>query len=93
MGIEEHSTLNTSSQTFEVYPNPAKAFFVVRCPSSVNNQVLKMFDVSGKLVKEIASATPRNDKTAEMRVSLKGMSPGIYFVQAGRETKKLIVTK
>ncbi len=54
-----------------------------------------MFDVSGKLVKEIDSPLAHNDQVAEMRVSLKGISPGIYFLQLNNEleTKKLVITK
>jgi len=82
---------------FNIYPNPAKSFFVVRVPSSDKSQMLKMFDVSGKLVKEIGDCLrqPRNDRTGESRVSLKGISPGIYFLQLNNEseTKKLVITK
>ncbi len=92
LGIEEESWIATPSahSGFSFYPNPAKSFFVVRIPSSIKNQTLKMFDVSGKLVKELESFGVR-----EMRVTLKGISPGIYFLQLNNEpeTKKLVITQ
>jgi uncharacterized delta-60 repeat protein len=95
-GIEEIASLPLAKTSgVEVYPNPVKSFFVVRIPSSIKRQTLKMFDVSGKLVKEIDSPSAHNDKVAEMRVSLKGIKPGVYFVQVGDEMvkEKLVVTK
>jgi hypothetical protein len=96
-GMEERSTLNATRNTFEVYPNPAKAFFTLRLPLSADRTQIKIFDVSGKLVKEIGDCLrqPRNDRTGELRVSLKGISPGIYFLQLTNdpETKKLVITK
>jgi YVTN family beta-propeller protein len=97
-GFEEtHQPLSADRFSIEVYPNPAKSFFIVRIPSSVTSQMLKMFDASGKVVKEIGECLrqPRNDRTGELRVSLKGIKPGIYFLQLNNEpeTKKLVITK
>ena len=94
-GIEESSMFQVLPFTLQVSPNPAKSFFVVRVPSSIKSQMLKMFDVSGKLVKEIDSPSAHNDKVAEMRVSLKGIKPGVYFIQVGDEMvkEKLVVTR
>ncbi len=94
-GIEELSTLNVTSTMFEIYPNPAKSFFIARIPSSIKNQMLKMFDTSGKLVKEIDTPSAHNDKIAEIIVSLKGIKPGVYFVKVGDEMvkEKLVVTR
>jgi hypothetical protein len=96
IGIEEENSKvkMQSAKLFEVYPNPAKTVMRVRIPWSVKEQAdLKIFDVSGKLVKEIASATmlPRNDEKIE--ISLKGINPGIYFLQLGTEVRKFLVVK
>ena len=87
-GIEERSTLNASSQTLEVYPNPAKTYFTVRLPFSADR--LKIFDVSGKLIKVLESFGVK-----ELRVPLKGINPGIYFLQINNvpTLKKLVITK
>lgn len=97
--IEEERTMpDATCNTLEVYPNPASSVIRVRVPQMLNQVqgdkiAVKIFDVTGKVIKEIALATPHNDKVAELRVSLKGIMPGVYFVQAGREIIKLIVTK
>jgi hypothetical protein len=50
---------------------------------------IEIFDVSGKLIKEIAFTGTGQ----EIKISLKGINPGIYFLQLGKETKKFIVAK
>jgi hypothetical protein len=56
--------------------------------------MLKIFDVTGKLIREIASPhkADRNDRNEEI-ISLKGINPGIYFLRIGKETKKFLVVK
>jgi hypothetical protein len=100
-GIEEIASLPlTMTKGFEVYPNPAKSFFVVRIPQTLKQVqgdkcVVKMFDVTGKVVREIDSPSAHNDKVAELRISLDGIKNGVYFIQAGDEiiNKKLVITK
>jgi large repetitive protein len=90
---EESSTLKVESFTPEIYPNPAKSGMRVRCPLSV--KTVKIFDISGKLIKEIATlpSVTCNDGRGEAKISLKGISPGIYFLQLGTEVKKFIVVR
>jgi DNA-binding beta-propeller fold protein YncE len=92
-GVEERSTLYAERFTPEIYPNPARSFLALRLKQSADRQQIKIFDVSGKLIKEIASATmsPRNDRAVE--ISLKGINPGIYFLQFGNDVKKFLVVK
>jgi hypothetical protein len=91
---EEHQTQNAERFTLEVNPNPAKSVVRVRYASSVKGlKEIKIFDVSGKLIKEIASTSPRNDQTGEVKISLKGINPGIYFLQIGTELKKFLVVR
>ncbi len=86
-GIEEARGQIQEVKTFEVYPNPAKSFFVVRGPSSVSN--IKIFDVTGKIVKEARS------EKQEARISLDGIKSGVYFIKIGNEMirEKLVITK
>ena len=92
-GISEDNSKVTlqSAKLFEVYPNPARSFLAIHLPQSADRQKLKIFDVSGKLEKEIATPTARND--AMVKISLKGINPGIYFLRLGKETKKFLVVK
>jgi Secretion system C-terminal sorting domain len=106
VGIEEERpTLNATRFALDIYPNPTRSFLAIRLPLSADRQILKIFDVSGKLVNEIATPTEfasqsigtrsalRNDRNGEIKISLKGISPGIYFLKIGKETKKFLVVK
>jgi hypothetical protein len=93
-GIEENEIASPLARNdFIVYPNPARSFFVVRCPFSVDK--VTIYDVTGKLVKEVGDchATARNDNI--MRISLDGIRNGIYFVKVNDELleEKLVVTR
>jgi len=93
-GVEEnHNSLSAQGRLIEIYPNPARAFLTIRLPHTADRQNLKIFDVSGKLIREIASASPRNDGMGEIKILLKGINPGIYFLRLGKETKKFLVVK
>ncbi len=90
-GIEENEIAVLPRQTsndFVVYPNPARTFFTIRLPQTANRSLIKIFDVTGKVVKELRSLGNR-----ELMFTLKGIKPGIYFIQVDKYTKKIIVTK
>jgi len=89
-GIEERSTFTATRRMLEVYPNPAKTYFTLRLPHSADHEQIKIYDVSGKVVKELESSGNR-----ELRVSLDGINPGVYFVRVGNEMvkEKLVVTR
>jgi uncharacterized delta-60 repeat protein len=88
-GLEESKRFNVSHLMPEIYPNPAKSVLRVRIPFIKEPQNLKIFDVSGKLIKELIITKP------EVNLSLKGVNPGIYFLKLGAEKiiQKLIITK
>jgi hypothetical protein len=90
-GVEESKTLDASLNRFEVYPNPAKSFFTVQLPQSANHSQIKIFDVMGKVIKEIATPSARNDNI--VRVSLEDIKDGVYFIKAGDQTRKIVVNK
>jgi YVTN family beta-propeller protein len=96
-GIEESSTFDAERLMPEIYPNPVKGVLRVHGPLTVKEVgEIKIFDVSEKLIKEIEILRfAQNDKEGEVKISLKGINPGIYFVQFGKEsiTKKLVITK
>jgi uncharacterized delta-60 repeat protein len=102
--IEENEIATPSTRNdFVVYPNPAKTFFTIRLPKTADRSLIKIFDVTGKIVKSEELKGKNN------RVSLDGIKNGVYFVKVTtplslRETegnaaisrtiiKKLIVTK
>jgi len=49
--------------------------------------------VSGKLVKVADVVTSAQEHKEEIKISLKGISPGIYFLRFGTETQKFLVVK
>jgi YVTN family beta-propeller protein len=86
-GIEEYFLPDVKPFTSEIYPNPAKSFIVIRCPLPVKE--IEIFDVSGKLIKEITFSS------SEPKISLKGIKSGVYLLKIKAEnkefTKKLII--
>ncbi len=87
--ITENYSNSCVRNMLKVYPNPAKTVICVRCPLTAKE--IRIFDVSGKVIKEIITPSARNDDVAT--VSLKGINPGIYFLQFGNQTQKFQVVK
>ena len=88
---EERITQNASRLMPEIYPNPARSYFTVRISPTANR--IKIFDVSGKMIKEIATTASQSRNDKEVKIPLKGISPGIYFLRLGKETQKFLVVK
>jgi hypothetical protein len=82
-----------SSKLLEVFPNPARSFLAVRLPQSTDRLPIKIFDVSGKLVKIVDKVTSAQSHKQEVIISLKGINPGIYFLRFGKENKKFLVVE
>jgi hypothetical protein len=89
-GEQELITSRIINNKFNIYPNPAKTFFTIRIPQSADRSGIKIFDVTGKIVKEILRSA-QNDNA--VRVLLKGIKSGVYFVQCGAINKKITITK
>ncbi len=80
------------AKLLEVYPNPARSNLAVSLQQTFN-QNLKIFDISGKLVKEITTSASQSRINSVVKISLKGINPGIYFLRLGKETNKFLVVK
>ncbi|MDH5187131.1 MAG: T9SS type A sorting domain-containing protein, partial [candidate division WOR-3 bacterium] len=94
VGIEEErSMLNAERLLPEIYPNPARSFLTIRLPQTADRQNLKIFDVSGKLIKVVDKVTSAQVHKQEVRISLKGINPGIYFLQLETEIKKFLIVR
>ncbi|MEO0069169.1 MAG: SBBP repeat-containing protein [candidate division WOR-3 bacterium] len=81
-------------QRLRVYPSPAKTVLTLWLSQSVER--IEIFDVSGKLVGQ--TFLGKNDNGGigngwEVKISLKGINPGIYFLKVGKEVKKFQVVK
>jgi len=92
-GIAERTKLDAERFTPEIYPNPARSFLAIRLPLFAYRQNIKIFDVSGKLIKVEEKVTSEQSHKQEVKISLKGINPGIYFLRIGKETKKFLVVK
>ncbi|MFB0509858.1 MAG: T9SS type A sorting domain-containing protein, partial [bacterium] len=95
-GVEECRKHYTKYLTLEIYPNPAKSVVRVRYSWSDKGSrrlqpAIKIFDVSGKLIREIASPPKADRNDLRIEISLKGINPGIYFLQFGTEIKKFLI--
>jgi len=90
-GIEEDQSQNALRLILQIYPNPAKTFFIIHTNAAV--QSVKIYDVLGKLIK----AEDPAEFSDEKQISLKGISSGVYFLKVNTEEaefiKNLIVTK
>ncbi|MBS4015831.1 MAG: SBBP repeat-containing protein [Candidatus Latescibacteria bacterium] len=89
-GINELIGSGNGELRVSVYPNPARNYFTVRIPQSADRSEVKIFDVTGKAVKELESF-----RVGELRVSLDGIKNGIYFVKVNdvMVREKLVVTR
>ena len=100
-GIEETTNPNAISLIPEIFPNPATSVIYIRVPPTFflphpwgeDKRGIKIFDVSGKLLKAVSKVTSSQEHKEEIRISLKGINPGIYFLRFGTETKKFMVVK
>jgi hypothetical protein len=86
---EESSTLDASRNTLKVFPNPVSSFFIIRTPLNSQSSILRIFDVTGNIVKSEELKGKNN------RISLDGIKNGVYFVKVGdeMEMRKLVILK
>lgn len=84
---EERLMYNAINSVLEIYPNPAKTVLNIRYTQSFRPTILKIYDISGKFIREINLANP------ETQISLKNMNPGIYFLNLEGKIKKFTILK
>lgn len=80
--IESTSTEDLELFTMKVSPNPAIDQLQV---TSETSGILQIRDIAGKLLLR------ENVPSGKSKVSLDGFSPGLYIVQKGNESHKLII--
>lgn len=98
VGIEEERTTHYARRMrLEISPNPVSSVLRVSCPLSVKE--LKIYDITGKLVKELEA---RGEIRWDLRDENKRrVANGIYFVELIadqgkeniREIRKIVITK
>lgn len=78
MGVDENEAVAPATATMRVFPNPANGSFTMELDSEAD---VNIFNAIGQLVKSYKSVKNLN-------VTLEA---GIYFVQCGNQTKKVVV--
>ena len=73
------SVTNPSVQAFSFWPNPAKG--VVNLNSAEAIEVVRIFDMSGKLIKNIRSSS---------QIDVSDIAPGLYLMEAETHRRKAI---
>jgi hypothetical protein len=89
---ENRQMLSANFLSLTIWPNPAKNYFAVHLPLTTNRSQIKIFDVSGKLIK-----VEESKGLKEQKISLDGVKNGVYFINITNNksviTKRLIVIK
>ena len=84
VGIAEQNT-----NQLKIYPNPAKQYANISLPFSTNkNSIIKLFDVSGKIVKTITT-----EGASEIRINISDLSNGVYHIIVENNSKILSKNK
>jgi len=90
-GVEEENSYHIlHNENMSIFPNPAKTYFTVRSTLNTQGLILRMYDVTGKIVKR---EELKSSEVQELRISTDGIKNGVYFVRFGANTKKLVITK
>ncbi|AFL81190.1 hypothetical protein Aeqsu_1709 [Aequorivita sublithincola DSM 14238] len=79
------------SSELKVFPNPASTIVTISLEKSFVNASLKMYDVMGKMVKQL-----NFENNKEIRFSVESLQPGIYYLkisEAGKQTTKKLIVK
>lgn len=81
---------NSFSSEVKVFPNPASETVNISLENTSKNASLVMFDVMGRMVKQVAFETKK-----EIQFSVENLQPGVYYLKISegkmQTTKKLIV--
>ncbi len=86
--VDENFTSRISvSRRFIIYPNPAGNYFTIQSPSFIEYSTIKIFDVSGKKIKEIKGINSRTDNI----ISMSDIKPGVYFIQIDGQTMQKVI--
>lgn len=70
---DEMINVKTNNPNIQIYPNPIVDEFSLKIQSDVNVESLKLFDTSGKLIKDIPDF--------KGKVNISGLSSGMYFLK------------
>jgi len=83
--IDEHSIVNNLD--INIYPNPANEYFFINftCLES-KMYLISIYDIVGKLIKEIDSQY----QESELKINISDMPKGIYFISVKDDYKSIV---
>lgn len=84
--VEEKS--EEINSRFIIYPNPANAEITIISPTINQKEVIQMIDLAGQTVMSI-----KPDYRQEIKVNLRELPTGIYFVKIGEMTEKFLIVR
>jgi hypothetical protein len=91
VSMPESPETHQPSASIEVYPNPAKEEITVVLPTGSNNTILKIYNISGNLVKELSVS---NASSGKVKVDISSLPSGVFMIelinQENRYTGKFI---
>ncbi len=76
-----------SSEQIGVFPNPSNGVFTLELPQGVSNKYAVISDIQGRVVKSFSIAKGQRN----FKLDLQDCEQGVYFLQIGSYTKKIII--
>jgi len=73
-----------SNSNLSVFPNPAQDYIFVKS-KSMENETIRIFDITGKLVKE------KQTLGFEIQIDINDLKSGVYLVKMGQQSERLII--
>lgn len=81
--------LNVNYSTlFTIHPNPATNQVIISSQFFTENEAVQIFNTAGQLVLEYPNLAPQHQTYT---INVEQLNPGIYFIQIGEMTQKLII--
>jgi hypothetical protein len=80
---------NVSSADFQIFPNPAKDFIIVKRPDASNISRIEVYNMLG--LKVITQHTDQNN--IENRIDLLDLQKGVYMIRVFDKSNNVILTK
>ena len=80
-------TVAVEEPSIQVFPNPARDFLVIDHPAA-RTVAARLVDVTGRTVWQ-ADMAPQ----AQTRISVAGWPAGLYFLQMGKQTRRVVIER
>jgi len=93
---EDPAGVEDASMVIKVFPNPSDGRFQLSFDYSEDEKIVaKVYDITGKLVKDISNDLVKDENSVSANIDLENPGSGIYFIRIewGRTilTKKIII--